>query len=318
MNSINPDVFLKAIFPSDVLAPDERIVVAYPDSFVSRETGETVDYYRQLNWRPGVVDDSKESPTAQRSWYYCVSAVAHQRARQVKKRLEDVRTAFVLVVDDVGTKSKLPPVEPSYALETSLGNYQWGYLIEPFDVSAHGAAYYDQCLVSLAAAGFNDPGFRSANRLARLPGSVHKSGFRARVVNWRPDRFWELPELMREFAVPMMSVRAPRERAPGVTTRLNEVQDPLYDWLYMYRGIRGSNHDWIYVNCPWRAGHTNGAQGPTSTGFSPYGYGRYMDRGFKCLHGHCQDKTIKDFEEWAQSQGAPIALPRLSLSVEAL
>lgn len=304
MQTITPDTFLTTLFPPDLLLPDEQVCVAYPDSFISRETGERVDYYRQMRWRPALCD------TAQ-SWYFCVSTVVAQRRRQIKKRLEDVRTAMVLVVDDVGTKSKAPPVAPSYALETSLGNFQWGYLLEPFDVSTDtGAEYYDRCLLSLAAAGFNDLGFRSANRLARLPGSLHKTGKRACITDWHPGRVWELEQLMAELAVPLVraGVRRTGDRAPGVIHHMNDVADPLYWWLLKKWPVLGGNADFLFIECPWKAGHTDGKQGASATGFSPYGYGRYMDRGFKCLHGHCAGYGIRQFEEWARRQGADIEM----------
>lgn len=311
MHGISPDEFLATVFPPDLLLPDERICVAHPDSFVSRETGERVDYYRQIHWRPGCL-------TPGEGWYYCVSTVAHQRRRQIKKRLEDVRTAFVLVVDDVGTKSKSPPIIPSYVLETSPENYQYGYLLEPFTVAkpseyaeSKHAAYYDRCLLSLASAGFNDPGFRSANRLARLPGSLHSSGWIAVMRTWLPGRVWDLRELMEEFNMPMVDSgrRSHGDRVPGTIERVSEVPDPLYWWLVNQHGVRGHNQDFVFIDCPWRAGHTDGKQGPTATGFSPWGYGKYMDRGFRCLHGHCAGYTIRHFEEWARKQGAVIDLP---------
>lgn len=310
MDHITPELFISTVFPPDLLLSDERVCVAYPDSFVSSETGERVDFYRQLNWKPGATF----AGIVARAWYFCVSTVVAQRRRQVKKRLEDVRTAFVLVVDDVGTKSAIPPVEPSYVLETSSGNFQYGYLLEPYDVSTPvGAAYYDQCLMSLAAAGFNDPGFRSANRLARLPWSAHKSGFESAIRRWAPAQVWDLEDLMTAFGVPL--VPAGRRhgiglvRAPGTVERLADVQDPLFWWLYGEDRVLSSNSDFVFIKCPWRSGHTDNVQGPTATGFSPFGYGMYRDRGFRCLHGHCAGYSIRHFEEWARSQGADIDLP---------
>ena len=36
---------------------------------------------------------------------------------------------LVLVLDDVGTKSKEPPLAPTWKMETSEGSFQWGYEI---------------------------------------------------------------------------------------------------------------------------------------------------------------------------------------------
>ena len=287
MHIITPKLFLNTLFPGDLLLPDERPVIAYPDSFTSDETGERVDYYRQLHPRGAVPTD--------KSTYFCLSTVERQRKRQIKKRLEDVRTAFVLVLDDVGTKSHWPIVEPSYCLETSDGNFQLGYLIEPYDVSTPaGQAYFDSCLWSLAEAGLNDPGFRSASRLARLPGSVHKSGFTARVVDWHPDLCWELEDLMARFQVSMVKPRKAFALKPGKYSRLEDVEDPVYHYLADAGLVWGHNDQWVFLECPWRHTHTDGAQGSSSTAYSPRDYGR-AGVGFKCLHGHCSRRGVDDF-----------------------
>jgi hypothetical protein len=293
MNSITPEVFLNTLFPPELLRDDEQVVVAWPDWFISKETGQRVDYYVQRG--------SRRIPESE-STYFCVSTVERQRRRQVKKRLQEVRTAFVLVVDDVGTKSIGPPVPPSWELQTSAGNYQWGWLIEPYDVSSPaGQAYYDSCLWSLAKAGMNDPGFRSATRLARLPASMHKSGFRAVVTSWRPDAVWDLPDLMLAFGVPMVKPRKVRALAPGAYTSLSQVSDPVYRWLVDNWTVFGHNDQWVHIECPWRSSHTDGAQGSTSTAYSPDGYG-LEGRGFKCLHGHCAKRDMRGFIKFVASQ----------------
>lgn len=290
MHNITKDVFLNTIFPTDLLLPDERPVVAFPDSFISSETGKVVEYYRQTH--------NAGSLPADVATYFCVSAVEKQRKRQVKKRLEDVRTAFVLVLDDVGTKSHWPDVPYSYTLETSTGNFQVGYLIEPYDVSTPaGQAYYDSCLFSLAEAGLNDAGFRSASRLARLPGSLHRTGFAAAVRSWNPERVWDLEDLMLALDIPLKTPRKTFALKPGKYSRLEDVDDPVYRYLADEGLITGHNDQWVYLECPWRYNHTNGAQGATSTAYSPKDYGR-AGTGFKCMHGHCTKRTAVDFIEW--------------------
>ena len=291
-----PAEFVDLLFPPDLLAPNERVVIAHPDSFI--KAGEEVTYYRQMNFKPQLMRSA-------RSWYFCVSAIEAQQKRQVKKSLQEVRTAFVLVLDDIGTKSQRPPVEPSYSLETSPGNFQYGYLIEPYDVSSpSGQAYYDSCLYSMALAGFNDPGFRSATRLARLPGSLHKTGFRARLLSMHAGRSWELPALMAEFGVPMAEPRIRQALTPGKYTQLREVDDPIYHWLALSGRVLGARSPWVYIDCPWRDSHTDGAQGPTATAYSPDGYGT-EGAGFKCLHGHCAERDLAQFQQWALGEMLP-------------
>jgi hypothetical protein len=205
---------------------------------------------------------------------------------------------MVLVLDDIGTKADEPPVPPSYVIETSAENYQWGYLIEPYDVSSPaGQAYYDSCLYSLGEAGLSDPGMRSASRLARLPGSLHRTGFVAKIWDWHPSRVWDLVELMALMDIPLKEPRKVRALKPGKHVTLDTVDDPVYLWLAAQGLVLGHNDSWIHIECPWRASHTDGAQGSSSTAYSPMDYGR-EGVGFKCLHGHCVNNDAADFMTW--------------------
>lgn len=294
-NDIDPKTFLQTLFPPDLLLPDERPVVAYPASFTRRDTGKTVDYYRQFHPRGRL-------PVGEKATYYCVSTVERQRKRQVKKRLEDVRSAMVLVCDDWGTKAVRPDVPASYEIETSKGNFQGGYLLEPYDVSTPaGQAYYDSILYSLAEAGLNDPGCRSATRLVRLPGSLHGTGFVAAVTGWWPERVWELEALAEAFDIPLKEPRKKHALQPGAYARLADVDDWVYDWLVETGAVLGHNDQWVFIECPWRESHTDGAQGPSSTAYSPDEYSR-KGRGFKCLHGHCAQRTLTDFLTYLHSE----------------
>ena len=69
------------------------------------------------------------------SIYFNVSTVAEPEEQSPwRRRKEDCLAAYVLVLDDIGTKvSGQPSIEPSYKMETSAGNYQWGYLIQPYE-----------------------------------------------------------------------------------------------------------------------------------------------------------------------------------------
>lgn len=284
---MNANEYLAAAFPEDLLLPDERPVVAYPDSFISRDTGKQVEFYRQFHPRGPLPAD--------KATYFCVSTAERQRKRQVKKRLEDVRTAFVIGVDDIIGKCKAPQVRPTAIIETSENNFQWHYFIEPYDVSTpEGQAYYDSVLYSLAEAGHNDPGFRSASRLARLPGSLHRTGFRARVTEFDDARVWDLEDLASAFKVPLKKPRKTFALRPGKHDRLEDVEDPVYDWLADNWTIYGHNDQWLYIECPWRHTHTEGQQGKSSTAYSPQDYGR-AGAGFKCLHGHCGKRRLDDF-----------------------
>lgn len=289
--AIDRDAFLQTIFPQDLLNPREAVLLAR-----TLRNG-----MRNQLYHPRSRYDNA-------AWYYCVSTVERTRASEFpRRRLQDLHSAWVLPCDDVGTKSQEPPVWPSYRIETSEGNYQWGYLLDPYDVSTGtGAGYYDACLVGLADAGYNDPGCRSASRIIRLPGSLHKTGFEARVTEWNPERVWQLEELMEQFGVTPSTgiIRRSERRAEPSPVTLAEVEDPVLDWLSKAGYTLGTHNDnWVHIRCPWEIEHTS-ESGPSSTSYSPLDYGLY-GRSFHCYHGHCQGRTIADLAKFIAHQGGP-------------
>ena len=305
---IDVEQFLTTIFPPDELARDEIPLLGYPHSFVA-DTGETVNYVKQMVATPNHIRQVVEQD---RGWLYCVSTITRPaRGAKVQRRYEDVHHAWVIVLDDIGTKSAVPPVAPSFIVETSKGNFQYGYLLEPVPVHRpERAAYFDACLVGLAAAGFNDPGCRTATRVMKLPGAVHKSGFPTRVVRWEPGLVWELEQLMQEMDVAPARLRVrPVRRGVDTGVGLDDVEDTIMDYLAergLITGLR--NSQWCHIHCPWEDEHTSGdpEQPGSSTSYSPLDYGMY-GRQFRCMHGHCVDRGAADLLEWARLEGGVVA-----------
>jgi hypothetical protein len=161
MNTITPETFLNIVFELMRNNPHE---VVY-----SVRTGD--------KWQNKYYGGRRRKiPIGTSATYYCVSTCKRDPSYPRRNR-QTVREAWVVPFDDIGTKAREPSVEPSYKIETSVGNYQWGYLIHPFDVSTpEGQLAYDTVLYSAVKAGLNDPGCRSATRVVRLPGSLHKTG----------------------------------------------------------------------------------------------------------------------------------------------
>ena len=295
MDDISPVTFLEHLFPQGEIPENHTPVLCHPASFIARDTGREVHYYKAYR---GTVRNARRIPRQPAGWLYCVSTIEPRPDGRLKRTFEDIREAWALVLDDWGTKACAPadaPVAPSVLLETSPGNYQAVYFLEPFDVtSPAGQGYYDDCLVSCARAGLSDPGMRSATRVAKMPGAVHKSGFITRVSDWHPERVWDLRELMDSMGVEVKPGRRVRGALkPGKYTRLEQVHDENYDWLVANWNVLGHNDQWVFIECPWRAQHTDGAQGPTSTAYSPDEYGR-AGAAFKCLHGHCAHRSTAD------------------------
>ena len=74
-----------------------------------------------------------------------------------------------LGLDDVGTKSKIPPLAPTWIIETSPMNYQYGYALSVQATTGVAAAAER----AFAEAGYTDGGAISPVRNFRIPGSVN-------------------------------------------------------------------------------------------------------------------------------------------------
>ena len=262
------------------------------------------------------------------SLYVCVCTV-RANGEYPRRRKADCLAAYVVMLDDVGTKADTPPVDPTAVLETSPGNYQYIYALERFPVDTPEAlARYEGAVHALIDAGYSDPGAGGATRVYRLPGSRNTKrglrGFATRVVSWQPDRRWPLDGLMEAFAIkPPQPAAAPaRATSPGLMEAFaikppqpaaaparatsppaETVADPVAGWLFERGLAQGATDAWISVRCPWAAAHSDG---DGEAGYSPLGQGEHpLYRGFHCFHAHCVSRGAQDFLAWVAEQGGP-------------
>lgn len=296
------DEFLRAAFDPETLPKTERICLGVGEGGTQNVSGTD--------------NNIKKLPIGTSEIYVCLSTVVvpEGKGSKLRRRADDIRQAYLIVFDDIGTKCAEPPIHPSYKLQTSVkdgvANYQWGYFLTAFDVTDPASrAYFDACLMAAAAAGWNDPGLRSASRIVRVPGALHrKSGFVATITDWHPERVWDLPELMAELGLdPETVVVASQPPVRVGAISLDNIRDPILDWLQAQNLILQVKPDFLDIVCPWADRHSDSR---AEAGYSPLDYGT-AGRQFKCLHGHCSGRDTGQFLEWVSAQGgpAPDALP---------
>lgn len=216
------------------------------------------------------------------------------------------KEAWLFVLDDIGTKSSTPLVEPSYKLMTSkkdgVPNYQWGYFLEPFDVSTDaGVAFYEGACRAAGEAGISDPGMRGVYRICRVPGSLHSSGFRAEIYDWKPERVFDLKMLCGMLGLDVEGAIKPVPKQIRDEDYLGG-PDVALDWLVAGGYATGAiNGDWVEIECPNSGAHTDGS---VTAGYSPLDY-RREGRQFKCFHGHCSHMDTAWFLGWMADMGGP-------------
>lgn len=240
--------------------------------------------------------------------YFCISTLIDPAGRRTP---ENCRALHVLLVDDVGTKVPIAKPagilgQPSYRIETSPGNEQWGYILDPPDQDPLHA----EALVRAMTQQFTADA-AGRNRVARLPyGTNGKNGHTTRLLFWQPT-ITMTPEqafTMLE-ATPVTTADTTYEGALPID------QDPtikameLANHPFEATGIAG-----IYkVQCPWVAEHTNGRDD---------GAAYISPAGFNCFHGHCNKKTFADFRSFlglsASEVDGAIADAAFGVKVEAI
>ena len=207
----------------------------------------------------------------------------------------------VMVLDDIGTKSKTPPLPPTWIMETSPDNYQWGYVFSEQPPKGAFAA----AIKAIAAAGYTDPGACNPVRNFRLPGSVNlkpdRAEFASALVEFHPEREFVLADICAALDV----TPGPAESGGPRPIRISDDgDDDVLAWL-SGQGLllsRANAEGWAGVVCPNSAEHTDG---------NPEGRYMPLNRAFCCMHSHCVDLDSNTFMTWVADNGGPRHSPGL-------
>jgi hypothetical protein len=246
--------------------------------------------------------------------YFSISLFAGNR--RVKA---EFRSCHAIVLDDVGKKVDARDAlatlgDPSWRLETSSGNEQWGYLLS---VPETDPRKVEALLKALAVKGLTDPASIDVTRYMRLPCGVNTKGGIARsaaLKEWEPTRKFAIDELLRLAGAlegysstwPPVPGTGPGSVGPlrgtgtGTSGRkwLSQADlasgGPIIRTLDRWGDLTGTKTNdggWHLFACPWDASHTPGAKVDDRTAVYPGG-------GFKCWHGHCAARNRADFLDW--------------------
>ena len=237
------------------------------------------------------------------AWYANTGSFIIDRFMEGKPSASTACCEYVLVMmlDDVGTKAKVPPLPPTWVMETSEGSFQWGYAFSDQPTKAEFTAAMD----AIAAAGYTDPGATNAVRNFRLPGSINlkpgRDAFKARLVEFHPDREFTLPEICAALGVTPAAPDTAAQR--GVRLR-DTGKDTVLEWLNE-RGLvlsQPNAEGWLAVVCPNAGEHSTGQ---SEARYSP------VNRAFCCYHAHCEHLDSRAFLAWVCDNGGPRAAPGL-------
>jgi hypothetical protein len=299
----NADV-LEALFVG--MPPDQRAVMCSLKDDPGTAPGYAWGGYPWARGTPCALPPSRNN-------YVAVSAFGAAEDGKYRRRKDQFRALYVVMVDDIGTKlerSALPDASrlaPSMAVETSPGNYQVTYFLErPVPDQDYAEDAIRQMIHRLTGGGL-DPGMAGVTRVLRLPIGINgkvkymRDGqvWNTRLVYWRPDirAPWEL--LCDLFGV-VRRGRVKREAADGVQVERKRCFDLVMQGLESLRAIRGRARGWCDIRCPWIRDHTDRNDTGAAVAYPADANGWYG--GFRCHHGHCAGHGWGDLEDWVFDQ----------------
>jgi hypothetical protein len=244
--------------------------------------------------------------------------------------LRNTASAFnalvMVVLDDIGTKVPADKIKlpPSYIIESSAGNFQYGYLLQTpiFDYQTASAL-----IKAVYNSGLSDSGGAMPTKLVRLPdgynGKLTEAGkFRVRLDTFNPEICYTPEELIEGFGLDLDWESVKNGAAPNFFKGKNvgytafkqdfstyspngeDYIDPLMEKLAASGDLISppvAGNDWATIICPWHETHTDdGTPQSHYAGYSPIGSGVgefATRRAFHCFHDSCKDNKTPQFLE---------------------
>lgn len=310
--------FLNVVFHSE--CADDEFVCCYFDTFK-----------QGFPLEEGAFFDKIEATREAAKLYFGTGTVSRDPERGVilNRNTRFVRY-HVLVLDDIGTKvraDKLPAeFLPTYIIESSPDNFQYGYVLEEPITDFEQA----RALVELVyGAGFSDAGGKLVMKKVRLPEGINgkrtspNREFRVKLHTmdgplWSPERIIEVLGVSASWDTVVedaLEVRRRNAKVVGTSlwsplcaqnASLDGVIDPILEWLVDNHMVVNFDHDWAEIKCPWHTEHTAG-EGDTAY-YAPVGHGdvQYQNRrAFNCYHTHGVINGTDDFLKHVAENGGP-------------
>lgn len=234
--------------------------------------------------------------------YFAISTFYPNDKGEYRRKKDQFYACHAFMLDDLGTKIPMErlTLPPSWLIETSKDNYQAGYILETPITDLKLA---ERVLKAIIEAGLCDAGANGASsRTARLPFGVngkHTPAFECQLKEWNPELRYSTDDLIHKLELDMSEKPKKTKGDKGTRPQGHEdifidcpTENPVINALKtrgLYKKpLDGIKHD---ITCPWVHEHTDQVDGGTVY-YEPDDI--YPIGGFKCQHGHCADRHIRD------------------------
>jgi hypothetical protein len=300
--------FLRCMFQH--MPPDTATIVCTFPGDPNDESGERRWKWRGTSWRLG---QGTWHLSAAGNNYLTISAfVIDPQERRYRRTKQNFAQLCTVMVDDVGTKVPKSKIKlPLTAtIETSPRNFQGYYRIEPSPAARDletSLRLLDQMVRSGLTADGSDPGMKGVTRYGRLPVGANGKGkyvealghpFAVRITQWSPERAYTVEAIAKAYG---LDISAPPKREP-LPIAAGAVQERIDGFSGLLQALSdaglylGKRREWHSIECPWADEHSDRATSGTAL-VEPAEANRWAG-GFRCHHGHCQGRTIRDLYAW--------------------
>lgn len=294
-DAVSNNEFLSALFGSSS-AEVKPVIVSF--------AGNPQNVSGNSWWGPAW--NGQECPSEHNN-YFTLSVFRPDEAGNYRRKREQFYSLHAVMLDDVGTKAEKREgltLPPSWMIETSPGNYQAGYI---FDAPVKDQKIAKNLMDAIVAAGLCDPGANGpVARMARLPvasNGKHTPAFPCRLVEWQPTLRYSVDDLIKGLSLDLEQGGEKPSKQKGISLVGDEEifvprpeENPVIKVLKerrLYKVPLGDGkHD---ITCPWVSEHTDSVDSGTVY-FEPNE--GYPVGGFKCQHGHCAHRHVRDFLEY--------------------
>lgn len=272
--------------------------------------------WRGIAWAPGKrVPDWFDKANA----YVTVSTFQqHVATGDVRRRKADWVAMHAVMIDDIGTKVQRDKLllPPTALIETSPENFQAYLFLRREDAARRDlstcARLVDRMIKAGLTADAKDPGMKGVTRYGRLPCGINNKQkyidqlggqpHWVRMTEWAPERAYSVAEIATAYGLDMTPDAPRMPELPDAELTEGQVSMAVARFEQLVRTFARvgwyyqlNSAGWHEVECPWVEHHTGRATSGTAL-IPPSAENRWMG-GFKCHHGHCEQKTMKDV--WA-------------------
>jgi len=219
-----------------------------------------------------------------------------------RNRKKDFAGLWLVVLDDIGTKAEPPSIHPTYRIESSKGNEQWGYVLEkPITDMATAARF----VATIYASDHTDGGGNLVNKFVRLPAGINgklrgddRNTFPVTLKEFHPERLFTPEQILNGLNLTLVAEAPTAPQSKSLVPR-----DPVLEWLERNKMVVSptDSSGWAQITCPWHKEHSEGTD--STAGYSPLGEGDMPEwRGFNCFHDHCKDRDATSLLDWMDGQ----------------